>query len=216
MKMKPVNTIIFLLTVTVFFNCSAQTNELTDNEKDSISHAIADSFKEFMNRPKYKVLTKDILDSIDDNNLEQTIIDNIYENIDEDYDHEFEIVSQMTAGQQAVFATWWVEAEVSNGGFNQFYFNSTGQFALMAEKGFRLFEATKFEQLMISANSIYAKEKDRLEKYDDDTMESFSESYEDNPLNKLDDQFYELQATEPFSQFRINYIKTHLTEFTQN
>ena len=176
---------------------------------------ISDFFDDFMNRPIYKKLTVEILGSKEDNDIEQIVMDNIFELIGDNYEKEFQNFRKLTKGQQAMFSVWWVEAEVNNGGFNQFYFNSSGQYAKMAVEGFELFGATKFADLMRRANNIYIENKDNLERFNDGTIESFSESYQDNPLNVLDDEFYELHNTESLNELRIKYIRENIAEFTQ-
>lgn len=195
-----------------FFGCKGQPEKQTH---DPTTQEILNSVDDFINRPIYKELTTEIIDSIDDNDLEQVVIDNIYEQVGNNYKKEFSNVQKLTKGQQAMFAVWWVEAEVNNGGFNQFYFNPSGQYAEMAEDGFQLFGASKFANLMRRANKVYAENRERLEEFDDGTMESFSESYKDNPLNALDEEFYELYNSESLNQLRIAYIREHPTEFTQ-
>jgi hypothetical protein len=103
---------------------------------------------------------------------------------------------------------------VNNGGFNQFYFNSSGQYAEMSEFGFKTIGAEKFSELTKRANKIYIENKERLEEFDDGTMESFSESYKDNPLNDLDTEFYELYESEKIGDLRIKYIRDNISEFT--
>jgi|SRR5215475_4482502 len=169
----------------------------------------------FHNRPIYRVLTRKILDSVNDNDLEQTILDNISELLKESGKDEFLVVQRLSPGQRSLYTTWWVEAEVNNGGFNQFYFNSSGQYSLMAVEGFRLFGATKHMQLMERANATYLSNVKNLERFNDGTLESFSESYKNNPLNELDDLFYKLEQEENLSQLRIRYIRSHVEEFIQ-
>ena len=195
-----------------FFGCKGQTGQ---QGTDPTMQEILNSVDDFMNRPIYKELSIEILDSIHDNDLEQTVIDNIYEQVGDDYKKEFSNVQKLTKGQQAMFSVWWVEAEVNNGGFNQFYFNSSGQYAEMAVAGFDLFGAKKHADLMRRTNKIYLENRERLEEFDDGTMESFSESYKDNPLNALDDEFYKLSSSESLNQLRIAYIRKHPTEFIQ-
>ena len=195
-----------------FFGCKGQTEQQATDPK---MQEILNSVDDFMNRPIYKELSIEILDSIHDNDLEQTVIDNIYEQVGDDYNQEFSNVQKLTKGQQAMFSVWWVEAEVNNGGFNQFYFNSSGQYAEMAVAGFELFGAKKHADLMRRANKIYTENRERLEEFDDGTMESFSESYKENPLNALDEEFYELSNSESLNQLRIAYIRQHPSEFTQ-
>ena len=85
----------------------------------------------------------------------------------------------------------------------------------MAVAGFELFGAKKHADLMRRANKIYTENRERLEEFDDGTMESFSESYKENPLNALDEEFYELSNSESLNQLRIAYIRQHPSEFTQ-
>ena len=96
--------------------------------------------------------------------MEQTIIDGIYRLISMSRDGELNAVEELSPGQRALYVTWLVEGEVNNGGFNQFYFNSSGQFSGMAVDGFRLFGANKFADLMQRANTTYESIKDDLQK----------------------------------------------------
>lgn len=171
------------------------------------------AFEAWNNRKIYKVLTSEIIDSISDDLLEQAIFDNIYETISNDHINELSNVQKLSKGQQAFWSTWIIEGEVNNGGFNQFYFNSSGQYWKMAESGFKLIGAEKYADLTHRANNIYEENKERLAEFDDGTLESFGESYKDNPLNKLDDEFYELEDVENISKLRIKYIRENKNEF---
>jgi hypothetical protein len=203
---------MILTSILSFFGCKEK-NE-PKKEKSEMDLLIEKSAEEYNNRKNYKKLTSKILDSIPDDKLEQTIFDNIYEIIGDDYKNELNNVKKLTKGQQAFFSTWILEGEINNGGFNQFYFNSSGQYAEMAEIGLKTIGADKFSELTSKANKIYIENKERLEEFDDGTMESFSESYKDNPLNDLDTEFYELYKSEKIGDLRIKYIRDNITEFT--
>jgi len=213
---KPMNkktiTIMILTSILSFFGCKEKKEP--EKEKSEMDLLIEKSFEEYNNRKIYKTLTSKILDSISDDKLEQTIFDNIYEIIGDDYENELSNVKKLSNGQQAFFSTWILEGEVNNGGFNQFYFNSSGQYAEMAEEGLKTIGAEKFSELTSRANKIYSENKERLEEFDDGTMESFSESYKDNPLNAMDTEFYGLYESEKIGDLRIKYIRDHVTEFT--
>lgn len=199
-----------------FFGCKSDKKTDSQAEMDQKMQEIIDkSFDEYNNRKIYETLNSEIIEQTPDDQLVQTIYDNIETNFEEGEQYTMDKITKLTKGQQAIFSVWWVEAEVNNGGFNQFFFNSSGQLGPMAEDGFELLNATKFGDLMRRANSIFAENKERLEEYDDGTMESFSESYKDNLLNALDDEFYELYKSEPLNELQIDYIRNHLSEFTQ-
>lgn len=91
---------------------------------------------------------------------------------------------------------WALEAEVNNGGYNQFYFNSSGQFYKHLPDALKLVGAPKFADLTKRANNTFEKENPKITQHQDGTIEGFSKSYDENPLNKFDDEFYDLYETE--------------------
>jgi hypothetical protein len=214
---KKILTIMILTTILNFFGCKGKNEPEKTKQELEFEKFLSESTKsieEFKNRKIYKKLTSQILDSIPDDKLEQTIIDNIYEIIGADYQNELNNLKKLTKGQQAVFSTMILEGEVDNGGFNQFYFNSSGQYAEIAGIGLKNIGAEKLSELTQRANKVYNENKERLEEFDDGTMESFSESYKENPLNDLDTKFYELSKLEKIADLRIKYIREHKSEFT--
>jgi hypothetical protein len=206
---------MILTSILNFFGCKGKNEPKTkkDAEFEQFLEQSKNSIDEFNNRKIYKNLTSKILDSIADDKLEQAIMDNIDTKFQDGEQYTLDKISELTNGQKAIFSTWWLEAEVNNGGFNQFYFNSSGQFAEMAEVGFMTIGAEKFSELTKRANKIYSENKQRLEEFDDGTMESFSESYKDNPLNDLDTEFYNLYDSEKIGELRIKYIRENKNEF---
>jgi hypothetical protein len=209
---KKIITIMILTSILSFLGCKGK-NE-PQKEKSKMDLLIEKSVEEYNNRKIYKKLTSDIIVSIPNDKLEQTIYDNIYEIIGDDYQNELNNVKKLTKGQQAFFSTWILEGEINNGGFNQFYFNSSGQYSKMAEIGLKTIGAEKFSELTSRANKIYNENKERLQEFDDGTTESFSESYKDNPLNSLDTEFYKLYESEKIGDLRIKYIRENINEFT--
>ncbi|MEM6892483.1 MAG: DUF4375 domain-containing protein [Bacteroidota bacterium] len=212
---KRILTLVILTSILNFFGCKGKNEPESkeDIEFERFLEQTKNSIDEFKNRKIYKELTTEILDSIPDDKLEQAIFDNIYEIIGDDYENELSNVTKLSKGQQAFFSTWIIEGEVNNGGFNQFYFNSSGQYAEMAETGFMRIGAEKFSELTKRANRIYLENKERLEEFDDGTTESFSESYKGNPLNDLDTEFYNLYDFEKIGELRIKYIRENKNEF---
>jgi len=206
---------MILTSILNLFGCKEknESESKKDTEFKQFLEQSKNSIDKFNNRKIHKELTTEILDSISDDELEQAIFDNIYEVIGDDFENELKNVKKLSKGQQALFSTWIIEGEVNNGGFNQFYFNSSGQYAEMAEVGFMTIRAVKFSELTKRANKIYSKNKERLEEFDDGTMESFSESYKDNPLNDLDTEFYNLYDSEKIGELRIKYIRENKNEF---
>jgi hypothetical protein len=204
--------ILMLSSLFGFLGCKGQSKENED-----INKQIDQSLEDFIKRPIYSVLTTRILDTIRDDRLEQTIIDNIFSKLEstESSEKQYEIVKSMSVGRQAIFATWGLEAEVNNGGFNQYFYNfaSSGQYAEEARDGFKQIGAIKHSNLTQKAIDVMLKDAKRLSKFKDGTLESFSKSYENNPLNPLDNEFYALSKIENLSKLRIKYIRNHKSEF---
>lgn len=200
-----------------FLGCKGQSTK-TNITTTNIDHKQLDnSIEAYKNRPVFTELTLQILDSVHDDNLEQIIIDNIFSKQDSIGSNEtnYSIIKSLSKGRQAVFATWGLEAEVNNGGFNQYFYNfsTSGQYAEEAADGFVLIGANKYANLTQRAIDLYMKNIKYFENYKDGTLESFSKSYDNNPLDKLDKEFYALDSVEHISKLRIHYIRKHKNEF---
>lgn len=173
---------------------------------------IIKSLEAFDNRTIYKQLSPEVIAQIPDDQLEQAIIDYVGTKIGDDYQRQREIVSKLAPGIRALYVTWWVEAEVNNGGFNQYYWNSAGEFADDAPAAFEFFGANDHAALMREANRLHSAEAAVIAKYKArNTIEAFSESYKQSKLNSLDDRFYAL--TENLSSLRISRIRAAPTDF---
>jgi hypothetical protein len=158
-------------------------------------------------------LSPDTLRAISDADVEQAIVDYVIAKIDGHEEREAQIVRSLAPGVRAIWLTWIVEAEVNNGGFNQYYYNTDGEFASEAVAAFEYFGAKQHAALMREANSVRAAEAARMAKFKQQgTLQAFSESYEHSKLGPLDDRFYKL--TENLSQLRIARIRSKPEEFS--
>lgn len=180
---------------------------------DLFDKEIAQMVDSFMNRPKYDELTVQIIDSIKDDDLVLAIMDNLWAKMRKDMSDDFEVISSLSRERQAIYSTYIVEGEVNNGGFNQFYFNSSGQYADMAVDGFELLEARKFCDLMKKANDTYLSEFNKITEKQDGTIEGFSQSYQENPLNQYDDEFYTLNEVEEIGNLQVQFIRKNKASF---
>lgn len=174
---------------------------------------IASSIEAFNNRPIHKEMTEQIIDSTSDDNLLQMVFDNLSEKLPADYEKEYESVMSWNKSRQAIYMIWALEAEVNNGGYNQFYSNSSGQFYKHLPNALELVGANKFAELTKRANETFEKENSKITQHQDGTLEGFSKSYDDNPLNKFDDEFYDLYKTENLQKIQVDYIRKNKKEF---
>jgi len=177
-----------------------------------LNKQIEKSIQDFMNRPIYRKLTAEIIDSTSDDTLLQTVFDNLSEKFSTDKS-EYETVFEFNKSQQAIYVIWALEAEVNNGGFNQYYTNSSGQFANLTSDALKLIGANKFSDLIAEVDEIYNSQKEIITKYQDGTPEGFSKSYEDNPLNKYDNEFHAYYKYEDLMKLQTNFIRKNKNDF---
>lgn len=173
---------------------------------------IAAALEAFANRRVYSRLDEAVLAGIADADVEQAVLDYANAQLKGRYDEEGTRVRELPIGIRALYLTWTVEAEVNNGGFNQYYYNTDDKFSSEAVAAFEYFGATEHAMLMREANAIRAGEAAALQKFKDrGTIDAFSESYEHSELGPLDKRFYRL--IENLSQLRVARIRTAPQEF---
>ncbi|WP_448137994.1 DMP19 family protein [Sphingobacterium siyangense] len=192
----PIITIGIIIMILNLFGCSEPTKQ--NNSKPS----------------NQTPLTEQIIDTTSDDMLLEVVYDNLFRKLSAAYDKEYEIVLSWNKSRQAIYMISRLEAEVNNGGYNQFYFNSSGQFATALPEALKLVGATKFADLVERANSTFVKEKSKITEDQDGTVEGFSKSYENNPLNKFDEEFYKLNDVENLQKIQVDYIRKNKKEFT--
>lgn len=166
------------------------------NDAQKMIDELPEKMVELRNRPTYQKLTKEIIESVPDENLEQAIFENISQIIGASAKDELMAVSELSLGQRASYAVWCVESEVNNGGFYQFFQNSSGIFGPMAVEGFKTFGANKFATLTEKANKL---------------KDKFIEG--DESLPDLDTEFYALYKEEDLNKLRIAYTRSHISDF---
>ncbi len=159
-------------------------------------------------RPEYERLTLDLLRSLDGPRLLEVIRDHIVLTTDGEYD----AISKLSPGHQMIHAISQLEAEVNNGGFHQYFWNTRGQFAFMVVEGYRRLRHEQNLRLALKAiESFFGEETeqanfqtDRL----DELLEKYQEARENSRLPDLD--------KEPLASCEeelIAYAQTHLAEF---
>jgi hypothetical protein len=207
----------FLTTILNLFACSGRTTKDNKNQtKDTFDEQTSKAIEDFKNRPIHLKLTEQIIDTSSDDNLLQLVFDNLSLKQPTDYQKEYEMVMSWNKSRQAIYMIWVLEAEVNNGGYNQFYFNSSGQFYKQLPDALLLVGANKFADLTKRANETFEKENPKITQHQDGTIEGFSKSYDDNPLNKFDDEFYDLYKTENLQELQVTFIRKHKGEFIDN
>jgi Domain of unknown function (DUF4375) len=142
---------------------------------------------------RFRRLTAELLASLSADEVPEAIVQHVHLRIGKDTEREPEIVRSLPSGVMAVYTTWLVDAEVNNGGFNQYFFNPAGQFAGDALAGYELLGAEPYAAVMRSAIATFEADRDRLAPfYELHTPEALKESYKHTDLGEADQRYYAL------------------------
>jgi hypothetical protein len=120
-------------------------------------------------------------------------------------------LSVLPAGTRAVFATTQLEGEVSNGGFNQYFWNTDGRLVQDALDGYVLMKMPKHAASVRKAIAIQKEQGARQKK--PRTMDSLDSPQEtaassnNAKLEALDQPFFNLEKTENPELLRRKFIR---------
>jgi hypothetical protein len=185
---------------------------VSDPKEPDWKAQLAANIEAFKNRKRYDTLNPEVLQSIPDDEIEQAIIDFIACRASLAGGDERRALDALSDGFRAVYSTWWAEAEINNGGFNQYFWNPSGAFASDAVAGFDRIGLPTLARLMERAIAIRDEDARQMSKFKArGTIEAFSESYENNRLNDLDREFGTLEAD--VSAVRIRFIRANAELF---
>lgn len=106
-----------------------------------------------------------------------------------------------------------LHAEVVNGGFNQYYYNSDGERAQKAENTFLKLGAIQIADVVKRANEQYAANRDELQSLWDGTKKGFAYGYKEKIFDTFDTEYYSLMNDKQLYTLIGTYIKEHPTYF---
>ncbi|MFN0069785.1 MAG: DMP19 family protein [Limisphaerales bacterium] len=116
----------------------------------------------------------------------------------------------LTDTERRLLAAFWVEAEVNNGGFDQYFFNSAGNNAETALAGLKEMDAVGAAALLERAMTVFPSGKPPADRFKrQEVMQQIAEMSE--PLwDQCDKEFYNLK--ENVSQLAFAYAKKKKVE----
>lgn len=142
---------------------------------------------------RFRTLTPELLGSLSADEIADAVVQHVHLRVAGAWGREPQIIRGLSPGVRAIYSTWLVDAEVNNGGFNQFFFNSSGQYAGDALAGYELMGADEYAAVMRSAIATFEIDREQLEPfYEAHTLEAFSESYQHTGLGEIDQRYYAL------------------------
>lgn len=144
--------------------------------------------------PRFRSLTAALLEELPDASLPDAVQQHVFIKIGEQPEREAEILASLPGSVQAVYASMIVDAQVQNGGFNQFFWNSA-RFADLALKGLEELGAHEHARVLRQAMEVAIAERDRLLPYHvEGSIQAFSGSYREGVFDDLDTLYYNLPA----------------------
>ena len=112
-------------------------------------------------------------------------------NIAADKESEKTLSKRFSPGQKAIYFFWYLDGEVTNGGFIQFYWNENRKYLQPILKGLKLIGDNEMINIVEEADKIYLKNKDKFEL--EDSQENFEKLYNElTEFEDLDLKFYEI------------------------
>jgi antitoxin component YwqK of YwqJK toxin-antitoxin module len=109
-----------------------------------------------------------------------------------DKEYEIERGKSLSYGQKALYYWWYLDAQVTNGGFVQFYYNGYGPYVPTIIKGLEHIGDTEMANLVKKAEKIYQKNKKLMDKAQESDLFG-SDLYDRlDEMSLLDDSYYEM------------------------
>jgi hypothetical protein len=142
--------------------------------------------------PRFRELSPELLAALSPDELPDAVVHHVQFRLNEQPD-VLQVLEQLPVGIRTIFATWAVDAEVCNGGFNQFFYNRDPALAGQALAAYELLGAEDYADVMRAAIATWEVERDGLARFHDaGTLEAFSESYRHTELGAIDQRYYAL------------------------
>ena len=124
-----------------------------------------------------------------------------------------DFIRSQSPGLKMIWGLFSLEGEVNNGGFTQFFWNSSRHYLPEVREGCILIGAHEHLGLFEEALAVYEEHRGRLGALkDENSLEAFSTSYEPDVFHELDNRFFELDSM----PLQLAYIRQHLDEFCQD
>lgn len=131
-----------------------------------------------------------------------------------DFEKMRQILINLSPGLQMVYFTESLDMQVQNGGFNQYFWNPSGRFALEALEGYQLIAARRYIEVLEAAITQFVKEQPKLSKfYRQGTLQAFSDSYRSTNLGDVDELYYQADKDEPIDRLRADFIRRFPEQF---
>jgi hypothetical protein len=141
---------------------------------------------------RFRHLTPDLLASLSADEVADAIVQHVHLRVAGAWGREAPIIRSLAPAVRAIYTTWLVDAEVNAGGFHQYFFNSSGQYAGDALAGYELLGAEEYAAIMRSAIATFEVDRERLGSPETEDPEPPPDSPVHAALREIDQRYYAL------------------------
>jgi hypothetical protein len=168
------------------------------------------------NRPRYSKLTPEVLAGIPDGDLVLAITDHLRDHVFGASTESFmRAYDQLSVGMRSLHAIEVLDAEVKNGGFSQFFWNSSGRYAPQALDGLVLVGARMRSGLVRQAIELFLRQDGpalrRIGR--EDPKGAYLAFARRMDFRALDSAYYQLDRIEDLKKLLVAYVRAHTDEF---
>jgi len=131
-------------------------------------------------------------------------------NLAKDKADEIELTKRFSNGQRALYYFWYLDAQVVNGGFIQFYWNGYESYLPLIQEGIKFIGDSALLNLLIKANEEYIKNKDKFKQQK--TIDDWSPLYGNlKKFDEYDSEYYKIH--DHTMDLLEQYIRLHSNDF---
>jgi len=114
----------------------------------------------------------------------------------------------LSPAERIIHCIWWLEAEVNNGGFDQFFFNSAGDLYAETCDALTMIGANKTRKLLDAASTVAFPATPPTNRAERNSLQASSDEATDQ-LNDLDQKFYAYE--DDLTQLVNTFLASHET-----
>src|SRR5262245_53384798 len=103
------------------------------------------------NIPVQKPITREVIDALPDNELPSVLWDYIWLKVGKNYKRLSQILGTLPQGFRVIYYLFILDAEIANGGFNQYFFNGLAETAELQSEALKRIGARKHQQIFRKA-----------------------------------------------------------------
>jgi len=179
---------------------------------EDLKRRLHESIRKWEARPRYPELTPSVLAGIPDDMLEQSVVDFVLAHGVWRHNDLLRLLASLPEGFGIVYSTWVLDAEVANGGFHQYFWNTEGRYLDLVTRAVQRLGSAENNRILSQAIKVYALEgrPDVAALAPEEQVQVFSKGAQESSLGTLDSQWYDRDL----AAARVRLIREHPTLFT--